>query len=470
MDLGSKEAIRKRIEDKASMYVHFDYRSCLTDSVLKYITNPEKVKKHGFYPFLHFIIEENKIKKVTGGFSPKNKKRDIMYADHLDSWIYRYYGEQLNTAYNEFVASCGISKISIAYRNCMRGQSNIEFAEEAFAFLIHHAPCYVIIGDFTHFFDYIDHTYLKKQLCQVLKENRLSDDFFKVYQAVTQYSYVEYDAIVKYKGMTRRQLSHEPIILTKDEFRILSRRKRGDKNDEFIIKKNHRPYGIPQGSPLSGVLANIYMVEYDQQIAQQVAKYGGYYRRYSDDFMILLPCKDMSEGQWNLFLNNLKGLFVQKSNRSNKNLVKLSPEKTQKYILTEQRQIQNLSDPEKKNNVINFLGFSYDGHWITVRDKTVARYYRRLYQKIGTIERNGGYINGKRISCRNLYQNYTNKGILKKGKNGKKHGNFIHYAFRAERIFNRRLKDLNHTGILRQRHLRKIRRKLDKIFRRLVVK
>ena len=71
MDSGSKEAIRKRIEGKASMYVHFDYRSCLTDSVLKYITNPEKVKKHGFYPFLHFIIEENKIKKVAVfSFSP----------------------------------------------------------------------------------------------------------------------------------------------------------------------------------------------------------------------------------------------------------------------------------------------------------------------------------------------------------------------------------------------------------------
>lgn len=465
MDLAGTETIRRRIADKASMYVHFDHRTALTDRVWQYISDPEKIKKHGFYPFLHFSIEENKVRKVEGKPSLKYKNRDIMYADHMDSWIYRYYGEKLNDAYNTFVKLHSFAQVPIAYRNCLRGQSNVEFAAEAFYFLHQHAPCYVLIGDFTHFFDYIDHAYLKERLCQIFKVNRLPDDFFKIFQAITQYSYVEYDAIVKYKGMTRQELSHESTILTTNEFRILSRRKRKNKDDEFFIKKNHKPYGIPQGSPISGVLANIYMTAYDQQIAQQVDEYGGFYRRYSDDFIILLPYKNITLTQWNGFRDELRELFAQTSKSSNKNLVKLSPEKTQIYLLTEKFEIQNLMKPEKTNNVINFLGFSYDGHQITVRDKTVARYYRRLYQKIGTIERNKGYIHGRRISCRNLYQNYTNKAVLQEEKNGKKRGNFIHYVSRADHIFNRKLKGLNRTGIVRQRHLRKIRNRLNRIFK-----
>ena len=47
--------------------------------------------------------------------------------------------------------------------------------------------------------------------------------------------------------------------------------------------------GIPQGSPISGTLANIYMLEIDKIIAEYIDNLNGYYIRYSDDFIIIIP-------------------------------------------------------------------------------------------------------------------------------------------------------------------------------------
>ena len=53
----------------------------------------------------------------------------------------------------------------------------------------------------------------------------------------------------------------------------------------------HRRIGVPQGSPISATLANIYMLSADKQLHEYVTSFGGFYMRYSDDFMIVLPDK-----------------------------------------------------------------------------------------------------------------------------------------------------------------------------------
>ena len=42
-------------------YTHFDRRVSL-DNCFKYITSPDKVAHHGFYPFIHYTIKSRKIK------------------------------------------------------------------------------------------------------------------------------------------------------------------------------------------------------------------------------------------------------------------------------------------------------------------------------------------------------------------------------------------------------------------------
>lgn len=463
--MDKQEIIRKELQYKRSDYVHFDYRESLNDKVWNYITDPAKISTHAFYPFLHFTLEESRLKIKDGKIDRTPKTRDILFAAHRDSWIYRYYGALLNNFYNLYTQRHHFSRVSIAYRNCRKGQSNIDFAEEAFYFLISHGPCYVIIGDFTHFFDYIDHDYLKKCICQVLDQELLPKDYYQVFKSVTSYSYAESSAIQKYMGLTPKELSQKKTILDPADFRKLSRSRRRTDADEFYIKKNHKSYGIPQGSPMSGVLANIYMIKYDQEIKKLVAPFDGYYRRYSDDFIILLPTgKKFTEEPFNLVKAKLGEMFRRKGKNNRTFLVKLSSEKTQIYFYTAQHTVVNLKQKDNTHSKINFLGFSFDGQSVTIRDKTVSRYYTRLYRKLRTIARHKGIIHGKRTRCGKLYRGYSIKGAFPRGQYSRKKGNFITYAVKAKGKFNRRLDAQNRTGIVPKRHMRKIRRGIDKAF------
>lgn len=59
-----------------------------------------------------------------------------------------------------------------------------------------------------------------------------------------------------------------------------------------MIVKNPNSYGIPQGSPISALLANVYMLDVDKKVYEIVAAQNGMYMRYSDDFIIILPIRD----------------------------------------------------------------------------------------------------------------------------------------------------------------------------------
>ena len=125
--------------------------------------------------------------------------------------------------------------------------------------------------------------------------------------------------------------------------------------------------------------------------------------------------------------------------------------------------------PEVGNwkNIIDFLGFSFDGLSITIRAKTISKYYYRMYRKIKTIAKNGGYTpNGKHISCERLYKKYSRKGTLSYQKfqaarhhttlNTKKlKGNFLDYVERAQTEF---VREPIERGT--RRHMQKIRKRL----------
>lgn len=79
---------------------------------------------------------------------------------------------------------------------------------------------------------------------------------------------------------------------------------------------------------------------------------------------------------------------------------------------------------------MNYLGFTFDGQNVSLRDKTVSKHYYKLYRKLKTITKNNAVTEkGRRISCANVYLKYSIKG------SSLGDGNFITYVKRAERIF-----------------------------------
>lgn len=87
------------IEKSKKPYAHFDLRTDIAKQK-NYISNPEKIISHGFYPFIHYQIKTIKYNKKKG---TKEKTRDICYAAHIDRCIYQYYSFLLNEFYNERV-------------------------------------------------------------------------------------------------------------------------------------------------------------------------------------------------------------------------------------------------------------------------------------------------------------------------------------------------------------------------------
>src|SRR5690625_3626868 len=100
-------------------YLHFDIPLNI-EHVKSCIQNPKRIQSHAFLPFIHFDLVFNQyVLKEPNEINPedlhpkdfktkKDKIRSIMYASHIDQFIYKYYGELLNNRYNDYVVRLGI--------------------------------------------------------------------------------------------------------------------------------------------------------------------------------------------------------------------------------------------------------------------------------------------------------------------------------------------------------------------------
>lgn len=299
-----------------------------------------------------------------------------------------------------------------------------------------------MIGDFTKFFDNLDHAYLKQQWCSLLGVSHLPPDHYAVYKNITRFSTWELVDLLQLNGLKdtkgdRRKLNSKLVVLSKDQL----------KSFRSHVQKNQNTFGIPQGSPMSALLANVYMLDIDRQINEVVTSLGGLYMRYSDDFIIVLPFVHEQEADETLtgltqYINSKPGLT-------------LEPEKTQ-YFFYDSGQLENCglrfhANADSGKRFINFLGFTFDGNKVSIRSKTISKYYYKMYRKAHTIRKNGGYTHkGTRISCKNLYKRYSHHGAKSEK------GNFLTYVMRSKQVFG------NDELIERdtRRHMQKIRKAL----------
>ena len=426
------------VERSKKPYAHFDWRTDIGQQ-REYIADPDKIAKHGFYPFIHYEKRTLKYSKKKGR---KEKNRDICYAAHIDRCIYQYYSFLLNELYNERVKKDETSASAVAYRTDLH-ENNIHFSKRAFDFIKANSPVHVMIGDFTGFFDNLDHAYLKQQWCSLVGVDRLPSDHFKVFKNITAYSRMELTDLLRLNGLEdtksdRKKLNGMARVLTPEQF----------KENRSLIQKHVEPYGIPQGSPISGILANVYMLDVDKQINDAVNELGGMYIRYSDDFMIILP--DAPEIDAAKELKRIADMVKQAPRLT------LEPSKTQ-YFHFENGVLTNCGkffheNADDSSRTINFLGFSFDGQKVRIRSKTVSKYYYRMYRKARNIAKMGGYTpDGKRITGENLYMTYSRKGA-KKGP-----GNFLTYVNRAASEYGPNEPIKRDT----RKHMQKIRKALN---------
>ena len=405
-------------------YAHFDLRVSLSmPSIRKYVMDRAKIVTHSFYPFIHFEKKNSRYGKK----GPK-KPRELYYCSHLDRCVYQRYAFLLNCQYNIWACKNNIDDVAIAYRDSL-GKNNIDFAKDAFDAIRSFPQCFILVGDFTNFFDNLEHQYLKKMMCEVLGVERLPQDYFSVFKNITRFSSWDWKDIVKAAGENiaergvRKKINSKETVLTKEQFQK-------NKKD---IKKNVSGVGVPQGSPISAVLSNIYMIEFDKYIKRYVASKSGIYMRYSDDFIIVLPYeRDAEIADFTSYIFS----YVE----SMKGLIDLQKEKTSCYTYKDEV-IYEGDQPSS----INYLGFLFDGKNIRIRPRAITKYYYRMRRKANTIGRsNWTSSKGRRISAKELYSIYSS--------NDEKQ-TFIDYARKAKGIL--KLNDQEANALIKH-HKRKI--------------
>lgn len=394
-------------------YKHIDKKISFS-KVKDYVLNPDMVSKHSFLPFIHHtLIVEKFIGHSFSNQSPiKEKSRAIYYAGHLDSYIYRYYSDLLNEVYNQWVVENGLDKLSVAYRTNKIAQSSINFSANAIAKIVDTESSLIVIGDFESYFDTLDHTLLKNRLKTVLSTDYLSKDWHNVFKSLTKFGYVPKEKLeeldTEVQGAYFNNLS---------EFRVYQK--------EHKVCSNPESFGIPQGSPISGVLANVYAIDFDREMAELAQQYEGYYQRYSDDFILILPIAFSDKKQ----AQSISSQIVDKIEYlANENRIRIQKTKLN-CALYHQKQMISITGDQPTH--IDYLGFTFDGYSVKMRQKSIGKFYRKARRLIRHAHKVKIAKKMKKLPYRHkIYSLYTDFGVSETYRS-----NFIDYAKRAQRIF-----------------------------------
>ena len=389
-------------------YLHFDF-PVNQKKAEEILSLPENVAMHSFFPFIDYEVESMKIKKneSTGKIDKKIKKRPIAYAAHVDSHIYSFYAWKLSQLYEDQLKVRGIDRSVLAFRSL--GKSNVDFAHQAFQDISLIGECATIALDITGFFDNIDHRLLKSQWCKLLQTKSLPEDHYAVFSSLTKYAKVSRDALYEEFGISEQNpKAGRRRICTPQEFRTRVR-------DKGLIRVHDKACGIPQGSPISALLSNIYMLDFDSAIAKRIAGVDRKYYRYCDDMLLIVSKFEVGDviGEVNAEIEKLK--------------ITINANKTQvsKFDYHNSKLVAD--------KPLQYLGFLFDGARTMLRSSALARYSDRMRRGVRhakqardkfNVLRAGKGLAPRKLYRRKLYEKYSHLGRR----------NFVTYALRAARI------------------------------------
>jgi hypothetical protein len=364
---------------KIRTYPHFDPALSVSEANAL-VSDPLLVRKHAFFPFISY--PDAWTKYAAKGVNGKRKSRPIMYASRRDSCVYSHYGSLLSQAYERELASRSIGHAVLAYRRIPKrgskgNKSNINFADDAFSEILRIGDCLVYTLDISKFFETLSHVRLKRIWMQILGLKTMPPDHYRVFRNVTRYATVNREDLYQSLGFigkkskgTRQATGY---LVKRVPLQICSGK---DFRQKVVplITTNTANCGIPQGCPISDVLANLYLLEFDTQMVDQIAKVGGSYRRYSDDILMIVPGHaDDSDSR----LAQIRALLNAHGDNLAIQQAKTTVHRFSRSAGADSAKCQHLSGSAGKNG-LEYLGFRFDGRKVFIRDSTRSRLQRKM--------------------------------------------------------------------------------------------
>lgn len=343
-------------------YVHID-ASISYEQIEPLVKNQSIVAKWEFLPLLRYMMIGDRARGIE---QRKAKHRPISYASHRDTHLYAYYAQQLGDRYDHQIKIDHIDHHVIAFRSGT-GLDTIDHAKTAFETIKSYNNCVVIASDITGFFDNLNHRYLKERICSLLNVHRLPDDYYHIFRSVTKYAWVDRGALLHALKIGQRKadsLHPKKGYCKIQEFRSLIKA-RG------LIKVNKVGKGIPQGTPISALLSNIYMLEFDKKISSIAARLGGHYWRYCDDILIVLP--------------DLGGVMANVEQYMKDAHLSIHPDKTETYYFNHvegRPSCKILKGQKLIDSRLQYLGLIFDGDAVRIRQKSLDKQIRRIHRAV----------------------------------------------------------------------------------------
>lgn len=448
---------------KPKTYRHFDdvfdfekssnkIKDLVSDPTLK------SVATFSFAPLVKILTKTPRYRydESQGINDLETKIRPISFASHFDSYIYSFYSYALTEQYQIYIKENKFDDCILAYRSDLNGDCNIQFAKKAFSsvndFVKSYGKCTAIALDIKGYFDNIDHTILKEKWCKVLGQDELPIDQYKIFRSQTNYSYVNKVTLLRHFNIRIGKFDRKKNLLDLipedingnsylQKFDLLRKRDlvvrnkpKNDKDDTASLK------GIPQGSPLSSVLSNIYLIDFDRWLNNLGLVMGFKYYRYCDDLLIICQSKDASylleeivdgiKNTYQLTIQGKKSEIIEFRANSKRELrafnVKYpSPRKT------------TASNEQKFYKNLQYLGFEFNGKSIYVRSSSLSRYFRKAKGRVlkTMMMAYGQKSKSNKIYRKQLYEKYSHFGKR----------NFITYVQNAAKT-----EYTNAEGIVRQ--------------------
>lgn len=374
-------------------YAHFD-RPPSEAVAREYVTDAGKVAKHGFFPLIMRPLRTVYMKSKDGQRRYTHKTRAIAYAAHMDTMIHAYYSKILAARLEATYAEQGISPCVLAYRAHNPPKSNVDFACDVFSEIRERRNCEVLALDVEAFFDSLDQQLLKAAWQKLLGEDKLPPDHFAVFKSVTRDYAILWPKIrsaLKDKQRRRAGRTGEPICelaifrkllapLCQPRFELVEQLREQDERRNSVsiphppatdVRRPRR--GIPQGTAISATLANLYMLDFDIAAAAEIQKFGGSYRRYSDDIAIIVPAgmgKQAAQAVESL-ITSVRKLTIKRSKTEHFRFAASTgdpSDPTQSCTCLEDDQ------PTKPGRPFRYLGLAYDGKSVAIRDGTMSRF------------------------------------------------------------------------------------------------
>lgn len=374
-------------ETDLKKYPHFD--SLISAAEAEALAmDPVRVARHTFFPFL--LYTKHWTRFAAKGVKGKPKDRPIRYAARRDAYIYARYRHLLAERYEAELARLGLDHCVLAYRRVPKpgevgGKCNIDFARDAFLKIRELGNCCVVALDISSYFEHLDHDKLKSLWCRLLGTDKLPADHFQVFKAITCYSVVEKEKVYERlghigpKGATASGKPRKGYLtpfnaIPKQLCRGNEFREKicGGTANKSLIEVNFKPYGIPQGAPISDLLANLYLLDFDQAVHALVTAMGGAYYRYSDDILIITPGDAAMGMKW---LADMQALI-----REHGQKLEIKEEKSAVFVYSREGDDQTFTWVHGKQgrNGLEYLGFRYDGRKVFLRNSTLSGLRRKV--------------------------------------------------------------------------------------------